>query len=97
VAPDFTHDRRHRERHEVRPGVHIEPDHRVHQPHPGDLDQVVAGFAAAVEPACDVVRQRQASLHDAVALAGELCGVFRHPLQFAEHVGDIRVFRVRPC
>jgi hypothetical protein len=42
-----------------------------------------------------VVGQRQAALDDAVALPTELRGVFRKALQLAEHLGDIRVFRVR--
>ena len=74
VPADLAHDRRHRERHEVRTGVDVEPDDRVHQADPGDLDQIVAGLAAAVEAAGDVIGQRQASLDDAVALALELRG-----------------------
>jgi len=73
MSADLAHDGRHRERHEVRAGVDVEPDHRVHQTHPGNLDQVVAGLAAAVETTGDVIGQRQAALHDAVALPLEGC------------------------
>ena len=59
------------------------------------LDQVVAGLAAPVEPAGDVVGQRQAAFDDAVALPLELRGVFGQSFKLAEHVRDVRVFRVR--
>ena len=42
------------------------------RPDAGHLHQIVAGFAAPVEPAGDVVGQRQAPLDDAVTLALEL-------------------------
>ena len=97
MPANLAHDRRHRERHEVRAGVDVEPDHGVDQTHPGDLDQVVARLAAAVEAAGDVVGQRQAALDDAVALAaGTSPEPSGKPCKFAEHVGDIRVFRVLP-
>ena len=54
--------------------------------------EVIARLAAPVEPAGDVVSQRQASLHDAVTLALELRGRFLQFLEIAEHVSDVRVF-----
>ena len=96
VPSDLAHDGRHRERHEVRPGVDIEPDHRIHQAHPRDLDQVVAGFSTPVEAAGDVVGQREAALDDPVPLPLKRRRIFGYALEFTEHVRDIRVLRVRP-
>jgi hypothetical protein len=95
VPANLTHDGRHRKRHEIRPGVDIEPDHRVDQSHAGHLHQIIAGFAASVEPAGDVVGQRQASLHDPVTLALKLRRGVGQIFELAEHVSDVRVFRVR--
>jgi hypothetical protein len=44
------------------------------------LDEVVTRFTAAVESAGDVVGQRKAALHDAVALPREGGGSLRHAL-----------------
>ena len=65
------------------------------RPDARDLDEVVAGFTTPVEPAGDVVGQREAALDDPVPLALERRRIFGHALEFAEHVSDIRVFRVR--
>ena len=96
MATDLTHDRRHRERHEIRTRVDVEPDHGIDQAHPSDLHQVVARFAATVESAGDVIGQRQASLDDAVPLPLNFAESSGTSAKLAEHVGDIRVFRVRP-
>ncbi len=77
------------------PAFDVEPDHRIHQAHARDLDQVVAGFPAPVETAGDVVGQRQAALDDAVALPLKGRRIFGYVREFAEHIGDIRVLRVR--
>ena len=95
VPANLTHDGRHRERHEIRTGVDIEPDHGVDQPDACDLNEVVTRLAAAVEAAGDVIGQRQAALHDAVTLTLKR----RRPLlelgQLAEHRGNVRVLRAR--
>ena len=65
------------------------------RPDAGHLHQVVAGLTAPVEPAGDVVGQRQAPLDDPVALTLELRRLLGQLLKLAEHVGDVRVFRVR--
>jgi hypothetical protein len=95
VPADLTHDGRHREGHEVRAGVDVEPDHCIDEPDASHLDEVVTGLAAPIEPAGDVIGQWQAALDDAVALPHELIRLFGDVFQLAEHVGDIRVFRVR--
>jgi hypothetical protein len=60
------------------------------------LNEIIARLAATVEPPRDVIRQWQAPLDDAVALARELRGPLRHALQIAKHACDIRIFRVLP-
>ena len=64
VAADLSHDRGHPERNEIRSGVDVKAHHRVDQSDPGYLNQVVARFAPALEPASDVIGQGQAPLHD---------------------------------
>jgi len=49
--------------------------HGIDQTAAGDLNEVVARLAAAVETARNVVGKRQASLDDAVPLTAELCRV----------------------
>ena len=58
VPADLAHDGGHREGHEVRTGVDVVADDGVDQPHPGHLQQILAGLPAAGEPAGDVVGQR---------------------------------------
>src|SRR4029077_15776135 len=71
VPSNLTHDRGHRKRHEIRSGVDVESDHRVDQPHPRNLDEVVSGFPPTVETAGDMVGQWKTALDDPVALALE--------------------------
>ena len=96
VPADLAHDRRHRERHEVRAGVDVEPDHGVHQADAGDLHEVVARLTAAVEATRDVVGQRQAALDDAVTLTLNFAEPSGSSCSSRNMSGDIRVFRVRP-
>ena len=77
------------------PGLDVEPDHRVDQTDARHLNQVVSWFAPALEPAGDVIGQRQATLDDLVPLTLKFHRVGRHAGQLAEHVRNIGVF-VRP-
>lgn len=92
MPPDLAHDRGHRERHEIGSGLDVEAHHRIDQPDPGDLDEVVARFAAALESPGDVVGQRQAPLDNLVAVALQLRRVRGKARQLTEHVRDIGVF-----
>jgi len=58
MPANLTHDRGHRERHEIRAGLHVVPDDGIDQPDARHLDEVVAGLAATVEATGDVVGQR---------------------------------------
>ena len=61
-----------------------------------NLDQVVAGLAAALEAVGDVVGQRQAALHDTVAVMPELQRARLQFRQFPEHIGNVGILRRRP-
>ena len=92
MPPDLTHDGGHRERHEVRAGFDVEADDGVDQADAGDLNQVVARFAATLETAGDVIGQRQAARDDLVPVTLELRGVGVKGRQLTEHVGNVGVF-----
>ena len=72
VPADLAHDGGHREGDEIRTGFDVEADDGVDQSDARDLNQVVARFTAALEPPGDVIGQRQAPLHNLVAMAREL-------------------------
>lgn len=96
MAADLPHDGRHRERHEVGTGVDVEPDDGVDQTDPRHLNQVLAGLAAAVETAGDVIGQRHAALHDPIALATELRRIRFQFAQLPKQIRNVGVLRVRP-
>lgn len=93
MAADLAHDGRNSERDEVRTGLDVEARHGVDQTHPRDLNQVVAQLAASLEPASDVIRQRQAPFDDLVFAIAEI----RRPgfvlRQLPKHVADIGILR----
>ena len=95
VPPDLTHDGRGPRMTRNRNRFRVEADHR-RMTDPRHLNQVVAGLTAPVEPAGDVIGQRQASLDDPVPMPLELRR-FRFQLgQFPEHVRDVGVLGSRP-
>jgi len=63
--------------------------------HTGDLHQVVARLASPVEPAGDVVGQLQASSTIRRVGRWNCADEIGRSFELAEHVGDVRVFRVR--
>ena len=96
VPPDLPHDGGHREGDEVRPGVDVVADDGIDQSDPRHLHQIVAGFAASVEAAGDMVGEREAPFHDPIAMTPELRRIGFQFGQFPEHVGNIGIFGVGP-
>ena len=73
-------------------GDRPQPGDGVDQPDACHLNQVVPGLPATLEPAGDVIGQRQAALHDFVAMALEFRRVALQNGQLAEHVRNVSVF-----
>jgi hypothetical protein len=92
MPTDLPHDGGHRERDEVGAGFHVEARDGVDQSDASHLDQVVAGFSAALEPAGYVVGQRQTAFDDFVPMTLEVRGARVESSQLTKHVRNVGVF-----
>ena len=96
VPANLAHDGRHRERHEVRPGVDVEPDHRVDQTRPAPPAPGRRGVRRGRRTGGRCGRPAAGSARrSGRAGAGTAPSPRRSSCEFTEHVGDVGVFRVR--
>jgi len=92
MPADLSHDRGHRKRDEVGTGLKVEPRDGVDESDASHLNQVVAGFTTALEPAGDVVGQRQTPFDDLVPMTLEVRRFGIKTGQLPKHVGHVGVF-----